>query len=143
MPAEKLTVAAIVENLDRAIAFIEDRAELFGLETKKKFGLLIAVEEAFVNVCHYAYPESGGEVSLVCHTENTDFVVEIIDRGGAFDLLSLPAPDITAGIMDRQVGGLGVHFIRNLTDDVSYRREDGRNIVRMTMRKAAESPHDS
>lgn len=135
MPIETLTVTAVIENLDQAINFIEDRAEQSGMGTQKKFGLLIAVEEAFVNVCHYAYPDSRGEVSLSCTTDTTDFVVEIVDQGGPFDLLSLPVPDTTAAIMERQIGGLGVHFIRTFTDDVRYRREDGRNILRMAVRK--------
>lgn len=135
MPVETLTVTAAIENLDQAINFIEDRAEQSGMGTQKKFGLLIAVEEAFVNVCHYAYPASRGEVSLSCTADTTDFIVEIVDKGGPFDLLSLPVPDTTADITERQIGGLGVHFIRTFTDDVSYRREEGRNILRMTVKK--------
>ena len=38
---------------------------------------------------------------------------------------------ITMDIMEREIGGLGVHFIRNLVEEVSYRRENGRNILRM------------
>lgn len=133
MPADTLTCAATIGNLDTVISFIEDRAELFGLDTKKKFGLLVAIEEAFVNVCHYAYPGSEGDVSIACESDNETFAVEVSDQGEAFDVLSLPDPDITADIMDREIGGLGVFFIRKLTNDVSYRREAGRNILRMVL----------
>ena len=61
------------------------------------------------------------------------FVVEIADSGIPFDVLSLPDPDTTAGIMDREIGGLGVYFIRKMTDEVSYRREEGRNILRVVL----------
>ncbi len=136
MTFETLTTNALIENLDAVIAFAEDRAEQFGLDTKKKFGLLIAVEEAFVNVCHYAYPQTPGTVSVTCGSEGEAFVVEIADHGEPFDVLSLPDPDITADIIDREIGGLGVFFIRKLTNDVSYRREEGRNILRMVLHKA-------
>ncbi len=53
---ETLTSAARVENLDEVVAFVETNAERFGLDPQKTFGLVLAVEEAFVNVCHYAYP---------------------------------------------------------------------------------------
>jgi anti-sigma regulatory factor (Ser/Thr protein kinase) len=135
MTLETLTTDALIENLDTVIAFVEDRAEQFDLETKQKFGLLIAIEEAFVNVCHYAYPQTAGEVSVSCGSEGEAFVVEISDHGEPFDVLSLPDPDITADIMDREVGGLGVFFIRKLTNDVSYRRTEGQNILRMALRK--------
>jgi serine/threonine-protein kinase RsbW len=139
MTFETLTSNALIENLDTVIAFAEDRAEQFELDTKKKFGLLIAIEEAFVNVCHYAYPGTTGSVSVTCGSDGEAFVVEIADQGEPFDVLSLPAPDITADIMDREIGGLGVFFIRKLTSDVSYRREEGRNILRMVLHKTKES----
>ena len=47
-------VAANVEKLPEITEFIEGCADQFGLDSKKKFGLLIAVEEAFVNVCNYS-----------------------------------------------------------------------------------------
>ena len=134
--------SAIVENLDQAIAFVEGHADGFDLDTKKKFGLLVAVEEAFVNICHYAYSSSQGEVSLACKMTGGEFVVEIADTGSPFDILSLPAPDTTADIMDRQIGGLGVFFIRKLTDEASYRREDDKNILRMLIRQSQDNLHD-
>ena len=48
-------------------------------------------------------------------------------------LLTLPDPDTTASIMDREIGGLSVFFLRKLTDDLSYRRKNGRNILRMLL----------
>ncbi len=134
MAADKMITAAKVENLETVIGFVEECADRCALDAKKKFGLLVAVEEAFVNVCHYAYPRGEGDVGLFCGCGTDGFVVEITDRGVPFDILSIPDPDTTSDIMDRQIGGLGVHFIRKLTDDVSYRREDGRNILRIALR---------
>jgi len=128
-----MAYAARVDNLDEATGFVEGCADRFGLDKKRTFGLLIALEEAFVNVCHYAYPGGEGEVELACGGEEGAFILEITDSGVAFDILSLPDPDTTADIMERDIGGLGVHFIRKFTDDVIYRREDGRNILRMVL----------
>ena len=135
MTFNTLTTDARIDNLDTVIAFAEDHADQFDLDTKKKFGLLVALEEAFVNVCHYAYPEGKGEAIISIATDNETFAVEISDHGAPFDVLSLPDPDITADIMDRQIGGLGVFFIRKLTNDVSYRREKGQNILRMALNR--------
>jgi len=140
MTFDTLKCAATLENLNQVIEFVEEAADRFQLATKKKFGLLIAVEEAFVNVCHYAYPDGQGDIAVSCGADNETFVVEITDSGAPFDLLSLPEPDTTADIMDRQIGGLGVHFIRTLTDQVSYRREEGNNILQMILHKAGDAP---
>lgn len=131
MNAHRLRIAAKVGLLNEAVAFVEAGMEGSGLTPNKQFAVNLALEEAFVNVCHHAYPDGNGEAELTCGlTENT-FVLEISDSGVPFDLLSLPAPDLSTDVMERSIGGLGVHFIRTLTDSVSYRREKGRNILRM------------
>ena len=140
MELHALQCTAILDNLNQVIEFVEEAADRFELAPKKKFGLLVAVEEAFVNVCHYAYPETEGDVSIACGTDNEAFVVEIADSGAPFDILSLPEPDTTSDIMDRQIGGLGVHFIRTLTDQVSYRRESANNILQMVLHKTEGTP---
>jgi anti-sigma regulatory factor (Ser/Thr protein kinase) len=138
MQADKIQCAAALEHLARVTEFVEDCADRFDLAAKKKLGALIAVEEAFVNICSYAYPEGEGEVELVCTREGEALVLEIVDAGRPFDVLSLPDPDTTSDIMDREIGGLGVHFIRKLTDEVNYRRENGRNILRMLFKRTQE-----
>ena len=125
--------------MSEVIEFVEDSADRFGLETKQKFGLLVAVEEAFVNICSYAYPAGEGRAEMCCEGEDDIFVLEIADWGDPFDVLSLPDPDTTLDIMDREIGGLGVYFIRRLTDDVSYRRENGRNILRMVLNRTQKA----
>lgn len=127
--------AARVENLPLVTEFAEGCADRFGLEPGKKFGLLVALEEAFVNTCSYAYPGGEGEVELSCGAEGSVLALEMADRGTPFDVLSLPEPDVTSDLLERAIGGLGVHFIRKLSDQVSYRREDGRNILRMLFRR--------
>jgi anti-anti-sigma factor len=57
-------------------------------------------------------------------------------HGQAFDPLQAPLPDLTADLAERQVGGLGIHFIRSLMDAVAYDRRDGRNRLRMVKRLA-------
>lgn len=133
MTGDTLRCRATVENLNRVTDFVEECADRFGLDVKKKFGALIAVEEAFVNICSYAYPDGEGEAEVCCVAEGNAFVLEIADSGSPFDVLAIPDPDTTLDIMEREIGGLGVHFIRKLTDEVSCRREDGRNILRMVL----------
>ena len=136
MDFETLCTTASLENLNRAVAFVEGKAEQFGLKQKKKFGAILAFEEAFVNICRYAYTQGEGDVILTCGSEGNLFVLEITDMGSPFDLLSLPEPDLTSDIMERKIGGLGVHFIRKMSDSVSYRREQNRNILHMAFKRA-------
>ena len=124
-------ITAKVENLIEANDFVGECADSCALPDKKKFGLELAFEEAFINICSHAYPAGEGDAEISCTCDGEAFVLEIADFGIPFDVLSLPDPDITVDIMDRQIGGLGIHFIRTMTDSVSYRRENDRNILRM------------
>ena len=126
--------AASLASLDALTAFVEECGERVGLAERTKSRVLLATEEAFVNICSHAYPDGAGEAEVGCAREGDGLVLEISDRGIPFDILSLPPPDTTADIMERPVGGLGIHFIRTLSDDVSYRREQGRNILCMVFR---------
>ncbi len=143
MECEKIACAASVENLHLITEFVEGCAGCSGLEAKKTFGLLIAVEEAFVNICSYAFADGEGKaedaVEVACGSEGNDFVLEIADKGRQFDVLTLPDPDTTMDVMEREIGGLGVYFIRKLMDDVSYRRENGRNILRLVLGRTRDS----
>lgn len=134
MDIDTRSFAARVENLAAANDFVEACAGRSALDEKVKFALLLALEEAFVNVCSYAYAEDGGQVELTCETGPGSFVLCIVDSGKPFDSLALPEPDMTSDVMDRHVGGLGIHFIRQLTESVTYQRDGGRNILRMAFR---------
>lgn len=134
MASETLKLVAEITNLDQAMEFVEECADRCGLDPKKKFGLTVALEEAFVNVCNYAYPDNEGDIEISCGCEHDSMIVEIADSGVAFDVLSLEDPDTTAGIDDREIGGLGVFFIRKFTEEATYRREQERNILKLLIR---------
>ncbi len=60
--------------------------------------------------------------------------IEIRDDGSPFDPLKIPPPDLTSELAEREVGGLGIHFVRTVADEVGYRREEGWNILRLVKR---------
>ena len=132
-----LNLPASLNNLPAAMDFAENRAEAAGVIPKKLTGLTLAVEEAFVNICTHAYKEGTGQVELSCFSGSDpfprSFVLEIADSGPEFDLLSIPEPDTSLGIEERAIGGLGVHFIRHFTDHADWRRENGKNILRLIL----------
>lgn len=129
---------ARVEELTAANEFVTACADRFGFDETGKFGLLLALEEAFVNICSYAYDEGEGVVELSCAPVGNELMLEIADRGKPFDVLALPAPDTTVPIMERRLGGLGIHFIRTLAASAGYRRENGRNILRLTFKRGGQ-----
>lgn len=137
MTSATLRLPARIEHLAEAITFVEQWVDQAGLAADKKFCATLATEEAFMNICHYAYPDEGGVVQLFCALEKDFFIVELSDTGQPFNVLSIDSPDLEADIMERKVGGLGIHFIRTLSDGVRYQRQDEHNILRMQFARPA------
>jgi anti-sigma regulatory factor (Ser/Thr protein kinase) len=95
----------------------------------------LALEEIFMNVAMHG--SSAGrvpqvEVSLALSDGCLTLMIE--DDGPSFDPLSLAAPDVTASLEERRVGGLGVFLVRQMMDAVSYQRLRGHNQLSMTKR---------
>lgn len=131
-----LKLPATIEHVPQWRQFITERARAQGVPLKRLHRIELALEEALVNICHYAYPSTPGEVEVVCRVDAQQrFLIEIVDRGVPFDPLSLPPPTFEDDLAHRQVGGLGVFLMRHLADDVTYRREDGRNILQLIVHR--------
>ncbi len=126
---------ARVASLDAVNAFVEECVDCFGLDPGKRFGVLLALEEVFVNICRYACPDGAGDAEITCIDDGGVFVLEISDKGRPFDVLSRPDPDTKLDIEDRPIGGLGIHLVRKLSDGASYRRQDDRNILRIEFKR--------
>ncbi|MDD4908150.1 MAG: ATP-binding protein [Candidatus Omnitrophica bacterium] len=129
---EKITFQATIDNLRSMLAFIDEGAKALGFDEQRIHQIMVASEEALVNVINYAYPEKPGEIEVVRELrENKSLMIEIKDSGIAFDPLSLPEPNIHAPMERRRPGGLGIYMIRKIMDEVRYKREGQYNILTM------------
>ncbi len=130
-----MTLPARLESLAPCTAFVADRALAAGFPPQRVLAIELAVEEALVNICKHAYRGDTGDVEVRCTQDATQhFLIELIDTGEPYNILTLPIPDLTASLDDRQVGGLGVVLIQALMDHVTYRRVDDRNILQLAVR---------
>jgi anti-sigma regulatory factor (Ser/Thr protein kinase) len=132
--ARRTAVPADAGQLSVLTAFLRDFGLAVALDAAQVRTFELVLEEIFMNiVMHCSQPATPlVEVSLQRAAESVTMTVE--DDGPQFDPLSLPAPDVTAGLWDRQVGGLGVFLVRKVMDTVSYARVAGRNQLRMSKR---------
>jgi serine/threonine-protein kinase RsbW len=105
----------------------------------------LALEESATNVINYAFRTDGAAPAAVGEHEFTvlldctadELTVELEDDGQPFDPLTLPPPDFESPLEEMRVGGWGIHFVRQLMDDVAYRRQDGKNLLILKKRLTA------
>lgn len=125
-----LRLEARLDRLEQLVNFVIARAREIRLPEKAVDDLHLAVDEACTNIIRYAYPPGQeGEIELSCHPGPDAFGVSIRDWGKPFDPLAVPPPDLSLGLDERPVGGLGILFIRKAADGLSYRREAGTNLL--------------
>lgn len=137
---------ARIENrqaeIRNAVALVEQFAADNRVPRAVVHDVSVALDEALSNIVAHGYAagESGAiAIRLACQAD--EMTIEIEDGGRAFDPLQVPSPDLTADLGERQVGGLGIHFIRSLMDAVAYDRRDGKNCLRMVKRVPAPAAH--
>jgi serine/threonine-protein kinase RsbW len=120
-------------QLPTALAFLQGFWEEAGLPAGLGFTFELALEEVFLNVAlHGAAEGPVPTVGLEISADDTDVTLVVVDDARAFDPLTLAAPDTTAALEDRAIGGLGVHLVRQMMDTVTYTHEAGHNRLRMT-----------
>ena len=130
---EKITVDAVLENLQAVIDFATEKLEERDCSMKVVMQTELVIEEIFVNIASYAYhPEIGPATFCMEFEENPHaLLMTFIDGGKPYNPLEQDAPDTTLAIDEREVGGLGIFLVRKNVDEISYEYADGKNILRM------------
>jgi anti-sigma regulatory factor (Ser/Thr protein kinase) len=134
-PAEK-TFPAVAASLPLMSAFVSEAATAAGLDRKHELRLLLALEEAVVNVCNHAYHGSEGDVRVRFRDDNRTCEVELEYGGPPFDPLTAPMPDAHAGLDARRPGGLGLLLMRRFLDGKRYARTADGNRLTLVIGKA-------
>ena len=124
-----MIIGSDIAEIPEVSAWLEEVMLGSGFTEETILDTQLAVEEAITNVIVHGYKEPGGEVVITCHVNSDRVEVEIADTAPRFDPLSMPEPDLDGSIEERRIGGLGVFLIRQVMDGVSYRYENGKNIL--------------
>jgi anti-sigma regulatory factor (Ser/Thr protein kinase) len=136
-----LNLRNAAENLETLRVFVEENALRAGLDEAQVKRLELALEEATINIIHHAYGGQGGKLELCCTPVQGGLEIRLADEGSPFNPLEAPGLEVVTDIASQRIGGMGIHLIRGLADVLSYRREEGRNVLTLCfLRKSGEDP---
>jgi anti-sigma regulatory factor (Ser/Thr protein kinase) len=127
-----LTLPVTMDRLNEITDFVESTLLEEGVDESDLYPIHLAVDEVCTNIFSYS---KARVVTVMIETTPTDLMVTISDDGFPFNPLTVPTPDLTAGIDEREPGGLGIHLVRNFLDEISYDYQNGKNILRMVRRR--------
>jgi anti-sigma regulatory factor (Ser/Thr protein kinase) len=104
-----------------------------GLDEQVKNQVNLILEELYTNSVNYGFAGiSNGYVAIALINKGSHLEMVYKDNGIAYDPLQTEDPELLLSIEDRPIGGLGVFFVKMMTDHVEYARDGGLNIVTMT-----------
>ena len=97
--------------------------------------LKLIADEIFANIAGYAYGDDGEcPVTIEIGVENGVVSMTFIDCGIPFDPISAPSPNTELSAGEREIGGLGIHMIRCMTAEISYKRAEDKNFFTIKKR---------
>lgn len=120
------------EDMELIVAMVEEFGVAHGLAKAELHDLNVAIDEVVSNIIAYAYEQGEHGEIVVRLTHHPDEVLaDIEDAGRAFDPTRFPPPDLRGTLKERRVGGVGIHFVRELMDEVIYSRDGSKNRLRL------------
>ena len=125
-----ITLNNDINEMPQLTAFVEETFRRSNLDEPLAMQINLAIEEAVVNVMKYAYPAgTPGQVYIESQVQDDMLRFVISDSGVPFDPTARAAVDTDRGTMERGIGGLGIHLVRQIMDQVKYERQGDKNVL--------------
>lgn len=136
---QKASFSIAVPNELSSIDLVNDKFQAFCAENDLSEDVVrrigVVFDELLNNIVSYGFDDDGHhEIDVQVSFDGRRLVVEIRDDGRPFNPFLQESPDTTLPLEEREVGGLGIHLVRKMMDEVAYERRINRNVVRLVKR---------
>jgi anti-sigma regulatory factor (Ser/Thr protein kinase) len=137
----EMVIANRSDELTRVAARLDDLGLRLSLPRDAVADMNVALDEVLANILSHAYDDAGAhEIRIALAVYPDALQAEVEDDGRPFDPLAVAPPDRAARLAEREVGGLGIHFVRSLLSGLAYQRVGDRNRLVLTKTFARELP---
>jgi len=130
-------VEIVIKNNVVELERLNEQIELFWDENKldpaKLCHISLCLEEIITNIIKYGYSDnSEHEIKINVNLNGGEKIeLEVIDDGEEFNPFDHPEPDTSLALEHRDIGGLGIHLVRNFMDEYNYKRQNNLNSIVM------------
>lgn len=131
--SQTITIRSKLSEIQRVEHLLRAFITKYQLPSSFIMDFTLSAEELLTNIISYGYEDTAEHlIQLQLQCNATTITLCIKDDGRAYNPLTRPLPDITAGVQERPIGGLGIYLVRQLMDQVEYFRSDEKNILTLT-----------
>ena len=122
-----------ISELERVNQFVGEIGDELGLDMELQMNLNLVMEEMVSNVIFYAYPKDvEGEIELEAEYDGNELCFVLSDSGKEFDPTQKEDANPDINPTEREIGGMGIYIVKNIMNQVSYQRLEGKNLLTMT-----------
>ena len=127
---KKIILKNQLSELDHVRQSLEELSGTVGAHPKLMHAIDLSLDEVLTNIISYGYDDKvDHEIEVRVSLDTQSCIIEIEDDARHFNPVDLPEADTTSSLEERKVGGLGVHFVRTLMDEVEYKLQNNRNLL--------------
>ena len=129
------SVSFRMTNKQNCFKCFQPKVEEFGaahdLPTKAIFHLTLSLDELVTNIISYGYADYDEHpIDVTISLKDSAIIIRIEDDSEPFNIFEAPEPKFDVPLEDREsLGGMGIHLVKNMVDEIDYKREDGKNIL--------------
>ena len=128
-----------LDELDSLCENLETFGNRFGLSKKLIFEINLALDELFTNIISYGFKDGKEHIVKVTLTpENDELCLCIEDDGKPFNPIEFETPDVSCSVEECKIGGLGIHIMKKLMDEVCYERCGDKNVLNLKKKVGIE-----
>jgi anti-sigma regulatory factor (Ser/Thr protein kinase) len=131
------TLRSQVSELEALCRRLEEIGARLHLSRRCLFEINLVLDELFTNIVSYGFKDDREHTIAISLKAEGDFLeVAVEDDGVPFNPVRRKDPELPTAIEDCQIGGLGIHLIKNLVQEPVYCRRGKRNVL--TFKKRIE-----
>ena len=117
-----------LSELDALCRHLEDCGNVMELPQKCLFQINLGLDELFTNIISYGFEdESEHQIKFSLVKDKETLVVQVEDDGKPFNPLDVASPEVSLDLDEVNIGGMGIHLIKKMMDDIVYQRVEGKN----------------
>ncbi len=131
----QITIKNRLSDIALVQTALKQFADVRGISSHDVMKINLIVDELISNIVSYAYQDDGEhDIEIELGLADNRLSLAITDDGVPFDPSAKDLPDTAVPLEARPLGGLGIHLVKKIADDLSYQRRAGKNVVTVVKR---------
>ncbi len=123
-----LKVRNDIKEIDRVCTEVKNFCSSNNIENDKCFDIVIIIDELATNIIKYAFVDGCDHTfDIVVEKNDERLHIQLLDDGIPFDPLKKSRPDTESSLEERAIGGLGIFFAKQLSEQITYERTENKN----------------